>query len=110
MFGDIQNIDERTHSKSISYPVSSVKIMLRTGQRTRCCCVGMHRPHVKMCGFVKEAAKTFKAHLGDPNTYQGLLLPRNSVYKMKGTANRSEVASRYRGCQQNKLCLVKLPR
>ena len=53
--------------------------------------------------FFEDAARAFKAHLGGPNTYQWPLLPGNIFYQKKGTASMSEVASRCRDCQQNKL-------
>ena len=58
---------------------------------------------------IEEAARTIRAHLGGSNTSQGLLLPESIFFQRKGRANTSEVASGCRDCQQNKLCLVKLP-
>ena len=60
-------------------------------------------------GFFEDAARIYKAPLGGPNTYQGLLSPGNIFYQRKGTASTSEVASRCKNCQRNKLCLVNLP-
>ena len=48
-----------------------------------------------MCGFfivIEKVARTLKAHLGGPNTYQELLSPRYIINRTKSTASTSEVA------------------
>ena len=44
-------------------------------------CVGMRLSWMTMHGYFEEAAKTFRAHLGGPNTYQGLLSSGNIFKK-----------------------------
>ena len=63
-----------------------------------CVCFGMCLSRMTMCGFFEKAARTFKALLGGPNTYQELFSPGNIFYQRKDTASTFEVASRCRDC------------
>ena len=66
-------------------------------------CVGMRLSWMTMPGFAEDAARTFKAHWGGSNTYQSVFSPENICCQKKRSAGTSEVASRSRDCQQNKL-------